>query len=216
MTESEINNNTSFMELREEQQIDLEGRTFNESSSEKQQQQRQDQTETEIANSPTVSQHSLIGSVIKKTATELAINILLLGVLFGLAYATDTINVAIVSISIQVFTFVFFAAPWYSERFYDLSGSLTHMTLVLFSLLSASNVRTDLRIMNTATSLIWATRLGTFLFGRIVKDDGTDHRFDKLKSSPLSFFIVWNMQGLCLFWFFIYCMTNFFFFSLGY
>jgi len=43
--------------------------------------------------------------------------------------------------------------------------------------------------------LIWAARLGSFLFSRIARDGG-DSRFDKIKPSALLFFRTWMLQGL--------------------
>ena len=43
--------------------------------------------------------------------------------------------------------------------------------------------------------VIWATRLGSFLFIR-VKQDGRDGRFDELKISFPRFLMVWTLQGL--------------------
>ncbi len=39
----------------------------------------------------------------------------------------------------------------------------------------------------TALTLVWAARLGSFLFQRIRKS-GTDTRFDEIKQSPPKFF----------------------------
>lgn len=43
--------------------------------------------------------------------------------------------------------------------------------------------------------VIWATRLGTFLFGRVLKQ-GRDDRFDEIKLSFTSFLLTWTLQGL--------------------
>ena len=43
--------------------------------------------------------------------------------------------------------------------------------------------------------IVWALRLGTFLFLRI-RRAGSDTRFDEIKTSPLRFFAVWTIQGL--------------------
>ena len=46
-----------------------------------------------------------------------------------------------------------------------------------------------------AVVMIWALRLGSFLFSRI-KRDGKDGRFDDIKPSFVRFFHVWTLQGL--------------------
>ena len=43
--------------------------------------------------------------------------------------------------------------------------------------------------------VIWAVRLGTFLFRRI-RQDGFDRRFARLKTAVIPFFMTWTLQGL--------------------
>jgi steroid 5-alpha reductase family enzyme len=43
--------------------------------------------------------------------------------------------------------------------------------------------------------IIWATRLGSFLFIRI-KKAGEDIRFREIKKSPSRFFMTWTLQGM--------------------
>jgi steroid 5-alpha reductase family enzyme len=90
---------------------------------------------------------------------------------------------------------VFIPSYWrQSEKLFDLTGSLTYITLsTLALLLSASG---DSRaILVWALVVIWAARLGTFLFSRIRKA-GKDDRFDEIKPSLIRFLNVWTIQGL--------------------
>ena len=81
-----------------------------------------------------------------------------------------------------------------TERYYDLIGSLTYISAVVLVLMCIPAV--DLRQMLIALFiLIWAVRLGSFLFIRITQD-GSDSRFDKIKPSALLFFRTWMLQGL--------------------
>jgi steroid 5-alpha reductase family enzyme len=81
-----------------------------------------------------------------------------------------------------------------TEKFYDLTGSLTYITVIIVSvLLSPSADGRSLLLM--AMVIIWAGRLGTFLFRRI-KKSGKDERFDELKTSFLRFLNTWTLQGL--------------------
>ena len=81
-----------------------------------------------------------------------------------------------------------------TERYYDLIGSLTYISAIALVLLCSGKV--DLRQMLIAFFiLIWAARLGSFLFSRIARDGG-DSRFDKIKPSALLFFRTWMLQGL--------------------
>ncbi|PLW67684.1 DUF1295 domain-containing protein [Pseudohalioglobus lutimaris] len=81
-----------------------------------------------------------------------------------------------------------------TEVFYDLTGSLGFINATLLALVLAD--RLDARsLLLAACVLIWAARLGSFLFARILKD-GADSRFDRIKPDPLRFFLTWSLQGL--------------------
>ena len=81
-----------------------------------------------------------------------------------------------------------------SEKFFDLTGSLTYISVTTFALLSTPQVggRAILLFLMVIT---WAFRLGTFLFTRI-KRAGKDDRFDDIKPSFVRFLNVWSIQGL--------------------
>ncbi len=84
-----------------------------------------------------------------------------------------------------------------TEKFYDLTGSLSYLTVIWFVFISSNNL-SGLNIQNliVATLIsIWAIRLGTFLFGRIHKD-GEDKRFRTIKTSASQFFMTWTLQGM--------------------
>ena len=126
-----------------------------------------------------------------------------------------------------------------TERYYDLSGSLTYISCTLLSLylptlraraaaagasgvgsggastpwpsvvaslLGKANAGVNVwnwrQVVLSAAVLIWATRLGTFLFQRISGEAGRDSRFDGLRESPVKFFGAWMAQAtwvtLCL------------------
>ncbi|MDF1500618.1 MAG: DUF1295 domain-containing protein [Anaerolineales bacterium] len=81
-----------------------------------------------------------------------------------------------------------------TEKFYDLTGSITYITVITVSVLLSPTV--DGRsLLLTALVVIWAGRLGTFLFRR-VKKSGKDERFDDIKPSLLRFLNAWTLQGL--------------------
>ena len=104
-----------------------------------------------------------------------------------------------VSMLVQWLVFVP-AAMAQSEKFFDLTGSLTYLTLMVFSLAAAATQRelTARQLLMSAAVAIWAIRLGTFLFWRIHKD-GKDGRFDEIKVDPMRFWSVWTIQGLWVF-----------------
>ena len=80
-----------------------------------------------------------------------------------------------------------------TEKFYDLTGSITYIVVITMALvLSKMDGRS---ILLFALVLIWAIRLGTFLFRRIQKA-GKDDRFDEVKPSFFRFLNYWTIQGL--------------------
>ena len=84
-----------------------------------------------------------------------------------------------------------------TERFYDLTGSLTYIGVTLFAVIASGS--TDARSVVLATLvLIWAGRLGSFLFRRI-RQEGSDARFDRIKPSAPRFLSAWTLQGLWVF-----------------
>jgi steroid 5-alpha reductase family enzyme len=89
----------------------------------------------------------------------------------------------------------FVPAYWFqTERYYDLTGSFTYVSLVGVGL--ALSGRQDARALILAgLVVVWATRLGGFLFTRISLD-GSDGRFDVLKPSLPRFLMAWTLQGL--------------------
>lgn len=81
-----------------------------------------------------------------------------------------------------------------TERFFDATGSATFILVTLgVVLLSPSPDARSLAL--AAMVIIWAVRLGSFLFIRIHRS-GSDDRFDAIKVAPLPFLRVWIMQGL--------------------
>lgn len=81
-----------------------------------------------------------------------------------------------------------------TEKFYDLTGSLTYLSVVSFAVLQSAPL--DLRAwLVAACVIVWSLRLGIFLFARI-SEDKTDKRFNEIKQNPARFFITWTLQGL--------------------
>lgn len=81
-----------------------------------------------------------------------------------------------------------------TEKFFDLTGSLTYITVITLGLVLSA--RFDARsLLVFALVVIWAARLGTFLYRRVHKA-GKDDRFDEIKPSFWRFLNVWTIQGL--------------------
>ena len=87
-----------------------------------------------------------------------------------------------------------------TERFYDLTGGMTYILAVVFSLWagSQSDDPGTRELLISALVAIWALRLSAFLFLRI-HHAGKDGRFDKLKTSPIRFMVPWTLQALWVF-----------------
>lgn len=81
-----------------------------------------------------------------------------------------------------------------TEHYFDLTGSATYVTVVAVALLLSDDLDARAVIVG-AMVLVWALRLGSFLFRR-VRRDGRDGRFDEIKVDPLRFFMTWTLQGL--------------------
>lgn len=122
----------------------------------------------------------------------------LLAVLIAGATGIDLVlRVVILAFIIQWIAFL----PAYifqTEKFYDLTGSITYLSVIWYSLTSSSNYFANLNVANIIIVLLitlWAVRLGSFLFMRIHKD-GEDKRFRTIKPSATQFFMTWTLQGL--------------------
>jgi steroid 5-alpha reductase family enzyme len=83
-----------------------------------------------------------------------------------------------------------------TERYFDLTGSLTYLLVVAFGVALGSR---DPRALLLALLIgVWALRLGGFLFARI-RREGSDRRFDDLKPVLARFLLTWTLQGLWVF-----------------
>lgn len=128
--------------------------------------------------------------------------IILVGVLVALAGSqggTRVGNIPVFALAVAMA----FAIQWLAfvpafffqtEKFFDLTGSLTYISVITVTLLlsKAFDARS---ILIFVLVLVWAGRLGTFLFRRI-KKAGKDDRFDDIKPSFIRFLNVWTIQGL--------------------
>ena len=97
------------------------------------------------------------------------------------------------SFVIQIVAFIF-AVMFNTESFYDLTGSLTFISLTIIGLF-VNNTPSYQQYIAAIMIVIWTARLGAFLFVRILNSGG-DSRFDEIKKSKLKFFLTWLTQGL--------------------
>lgn len=128
--------------------------------------------------------------------------LILIGVLVALAGSQGGVSIAGVPLFALSIGLIFLiqwlvfipAYLFQTEKFFDLTGSITYISVVTIAFVfsKAMDVRT---ILLSALVVIWAIRLGTFLFRRIQKA-GKDDRFDEIKPSFIRFLNVWTIQAL--------------------
>jgi steroid 5-alpha reductase family enzyme len=81
-----------------------------------------------------------------------------------------------------------------TEHYFDLTGSISYIATVSAAIYL--NPQLNIRDMIIcAMIVIWALRLGSFLFGRI-KKDGKDKRFTVMKTKFTWFLMTWTLGGL--------------------
>jgi len=115
---------------------------------------------------------------------------------FQIALLTDlplVKNLILLIFCIQWISFIP-AFIFQTEKFYDLTGSITYLTTVFTALyITDSGNISDYVIVSCVA--IWAIRLGSFLFMRIHKA-GEDRRFRDIKPNFTRFFMTWTLQGM--------------------
>ena len=83
-----------------------------------------------------------------------------------------------------------------TEKFFDLTGSLTYISIMVYVVYTKNNLQEQLgSIILASLVILWAVRLGSFLFLRI-KKAGEDKRFREIKTSFARFFLLWTISGM--------------------
>jgi steroid 5-alpha reductase family enzyme len=103
---------------------------------------------------------------------------------------------AIAAFAIQWLAFI----PAYlfrTEKFFDLTGSLTYIGVIGLAVFSAGGWEPRSIVLAFGV-LAWAVRLGSFLFLRVLRSGG-DARFEAMKRHFPSFLLTWTLQGLWVF-----------------
>ncbi len=89
-----------------------------------------------------------------------------------------------------------------TERYFDLFGSITFISIASFAIYSKVTFEPELvdhrSIALALLIVVWAVRLGSFLFIRVLKE-GHDKRFSETKKSFSSFLMWWSMQAFWAF-----------------
>ena len=135
-----------------------------------------------------------------KKIVNLLISLVVFLIAISIANATGNslvVEAVLIAFIIQWTAFIP-AYVFQTEKFYDLTGTLTYLTVTWYALYMSSEKFTNLNVASIAIVLLislWAIRLGSFLFSRIHKD-GEDKRFRTIKPSATQFFMTWTLQGL--------------------
>ena len=134
-----------------------------------------------------------------KVITYILISVLSFATSYLIANLTGSVivkNAVLLAYAIHWIAFI----PAYifqTEKFYDLTGSVTYLSVVWFVFLSTYQ-SISLNFGNLILVLlisIWTIRLGLFLFMRIHKA-GEDKRFRTIKTSASQFFMTFTLSGL--------------------
>jgi steroid 5-alpha reductase family enzyme len=112
-------------------------------------------------------------------------------------YAVSDIPIFALSIALAfIIQWIAFIPAFFkqTEKFYDLTGSITYLLVIWIVVLLSPVVDARAWLLLAFVS-IWTIRLGTFLFRR-VQAAGEDQRFRDIKPSFVRFLIAWTLQGL--------------------
>ena len=137
-----------------------------------------------------------------KNIIYLAISITAFSLAYSIAFLTEIDLVKSAILYAFVIQWVLFVPAYLlkTEKFYDLSGSLTYIFVVsyvsynyyLIDGVNFGNIIIGLAI------IFWAVRLGSLLFLRIHKA-GEDRRFRDIKKSLPKFLMTWTLSALWVF-----------------
>ena len=134
-----------------------------------------------------------------KVITNILISVLSFAISYGIAHLTGSVivkNAVLLAYAIHWIAYIP-AYVFQTEKFYDLTGSVTYLSVVWFVFLSTYQ-SISLNFGNLILVLlisIWTIRLGLFLFMRIHKA-GEDKRFRTIKTSASQFFMTFTLSGL--------------------
>jgi steroid 5-alpha reductase family enzyme len=134
-----------------------------------------------------------------KVIINILISVLSFAISYGIAHLTGSVIVKNAVLLAYVIHWIAYipAYVFQTEKFYDLTGSVTYLSVVWFVFLSTYQ-SISLNFGNLILVLlisIWTIRLGLFLFMRIHKA-GEDKRFRTIKTSASQFFMTFTLSGL--------------------
>ena len=134
----------------------------------------------------------------KQNAVRIVLSILVFGISFFVATLTKLEIVENAILLAFLIHWLFFIPAYLlkTEKFFDLTGSLTYISIMVYVVYTKNNLQEQLgSIILASLVILWAIRLGSFLFLRI-KKAGEDKRFREIKTSFARFFLLWTISGM--------------------
>lgn len=113
-------------------------------------------------------------------------------------YGNISLFVACASIGFILHWLVFLPSfALQTEHYFDLTGSLSYIATIAFALTANPDFGARGMLIGLLV-VLWAVRLGSFLFLRVTRD-GRDRRFDEIKTRFLRFLFTWTLGGAWVF-----------------
>ena len=134
----------------------------------------------------------------KQNAVRIVLSILVFAISFFVANLTKLEIVENAILLAFLIHWLFFIPAYLlkTEKFFDLTGSLTYISIMVYVVYTKNNLQEQLgSIILASLVILWAVRLGSFLFLRI-KKAGEDKRFREIKTSFARFFLLWTISGM--------------------
>ena len=134
----------------------------------------------------------------KQNAVRIVLSILVFGISFFVATLTKLEIVENAILLAFLIHWLFFIPAYLlkTEKFFDLTGSLTYISIMVYVVYTKNNLQEQMgSIILASLVILWAIRLGSFLFLRI-KKAGEDKRFREIKTSFARFFLLWTISGM--------------------
>ena len=121
----------------------------------------------------------------------------------GPSYNNYPISIICMSLSFIIHWIIFIPSYIYkTEKFYDITGTVAYISILITTVYLLNVVNDEgilLRsILSTIFVMIWAVRLGIFLFKRVI-EVGEDKRFKVAKKSFSKFLMFFNISALWVF-----------------
>ena len=121
----------------------------------------------------------------------------------GVSYNNYPISIICMALSFIIHWLVFIPSYFFkTEKFYDITGTVAYLSILLTTAYLINLVNDEGILLRSIISIIfvmiWAIRLGIFLFKRVIKV-GEDKRFEHAKKSFSKFLMFFNISALWVF-----------------